>query len=356
MNAGRFIRGVAIAIAMSFAASCSKTSAHADGAANDTATNDGAAGSPAADIVTALPSVPQCGVGVKPSALLVFNRSLPDFAHALIVDATGIYIGAGLVIHAPIEGGNATKLSSMPIFVESFAIVGSFLWMAGEWGVPGLLRFPIQGTAPSFGPAIEGIRNVAGSEDHVFYTQDGWTDVLSYGNDLVSGPVIHAMSPADLIAISGRDVFVATKTIGAAGARIERGSTSGGPTSVVATSTSSIVSLAANTSSVYWVEAGSAAATPVARRAAHDGSTPEVVASLDVSSIAVDEGAAYLTVVRDGSVVEVAADTLQMTVLADGQVRPSAIVQYGPRVYWINDRVVAGVTMPASNAVMTACK
>jgi hypothetical protein len=42
--------------------------------------------------------------------------------------------------------------------------------------------------------------------------------------------------------------------------------------------------------------------------------------------------------------------------LAKGQVRPSTITQYGPRVYWINDIEGSSVRLPTANAVMTACK
>ena len=250
---GRFVRGFAVAGALSLAVSCSKTATSTDGAAS-------------ADGAKVLSSIPPCAAGVGPAVLLVgdpstppsMSFSIPGFAQAVLADATGIYIGAGSIIRAPLEGGSATKISASSISVSSFAVVGSFLWVAGEWGVPGLQQLPIQGPPSSFGPAIEGIRNVAGSADRAFYTQAGWADVLSYGNDLVPGPVIQALGPADLIAISGNDVFLATTILGATNGRIERGSTDGGPTSIVATSTSSIVGLAANTSSFYWVESGGA--------------------------------------------------------------------------------------------------
>jgi hypothetical protein len=329
------------------------------GALND----DGAAGAMEvasdAKIVTVLGAVPPCGPDTKPSSLLTFDHSLPSFAQALLVDDTGIYIDAGLILRAPLGGGGAAELWAMPVIeVYSFARVDSFLWAAGNWGVPGLLRLPLQGTAPSFAPAIEAIQNVAKASGLVFFTVGSSKEVASYGSDLVAGPTISLSNPGTLIAVAASDVFIVTKTGPTAmrtETRIERGSTNGGASALIATSANDILSIAANSASVYWVEAAVVGAPRMVRRAAHDGSNQEVVANMNVSSLAVDEGAVYFTV-EDGTIIETAAATLASTVLAQGQARPSAITQYGTRVYWINDRVVPGPTLPTANAVMTACK
>jgi hypothetical protein len=162
-----------------------------------------------------------------------------------------------------------------------------------------------------------------------------------------------------LIAIAGSDVFIVTTTASPATmsveTKLERGSTNGGASTVLATAANKILSIAANSASVYWVEDAVGSAARTVHSAAHDGSNGQVVANMNVSSLAADEGAVYFAV-DDGTIVETAIDTHAMTVLAQGQVRPSAITQYGPRVYWINDRDDSPPTVPKANAVMTACK
>jgi hypothetical protein len=326
------------------------------------------------DVVTTLAAVPTCDSGTGPSLLLAIDHveplpfgdpstprvpadgSLPDFANALVVDDNGIYFDAGYILRAPPGGGGATRLMASPAFVSSFAVVDSFLWASAQWGVPGLLRLPLDGPAPSFGPAIEGILDVAGASGRVFYTSSGGKVVASYGNDLAPGPTIDLTNVARRpLAIAGADVFVVTSDLGSSSTTIERGSADGGAATVIATSAVDIPSIAASSTFVYWVEAGVGGAPRVVRRAAHDGSNAEVVANLNVSALAVDEGAAYFAV-DDGTIVKTAADTLASTVLAQGQVRPSAITQHGPRVYWINDREESSSSTPTANAVMTACK
>jgi hypothetical protein len=149
-----------------------------------------------------LNAVPPCGPGTQPSSLLA-SDSRQGFTQALLVDDTGIYLNAAnLILRAPLAGGEATALSTMSIFdASSFARVDSFLWAAANWGVSGLLRLPIEGTAPSFAPAFEGIQNVAGALGRVFFT--GFHDwVESYGSDLASGPTIELTGQGTLIAIS----------------------------------------------------------------------------------------------------------------------------------------------------------
>jgi hypothetical protein len=182
--------------------------------------------------------------------------------------------------------------------------------------------------------------------------------VHSFGNDRAEGPTIALTGPeVGPIAIAAGDVFVVTKTgpmTQRIETRIERGSAVGGAATVIATTVVDIPSLAASSTFVYWVEAAIGGAPRVVRRAAHDGSNPEVVANLNASSLAADERAVYAAV-DDGTIVAIDAATLAPTVLAQGQTRPSAITQYGPRVYWINDRLTSA-TPPTANAVMTACK
>jgi hypothetical protein len=318
-----------------------------------------------------LNAVPPCGAGTAPSSLLTVDHSQPftpgvystsGFANALLVDETGIYIDASFIVRAPLEGGRARALWTMQAAVGSFAIVDSVLWAAADWGVSGLLGLPIEGTAPLFTAPYGGIQNVAGAGKSIFFTGNqtpNHNEVESYGSDLASGPTIGLTGLGTLIAISGSDVFIVTTTASPATmsveTRLERGNTSGGVSIVLATSANNILSVAANSASVYWVEDAVGGAPRIVHRAAHDGSNEEIVANMNVSSLAVDEGAVYFAV-DDGTIVETAADTLTPTVLAQGQVRPSAITQYGPRVYWINDRDDSSASMPKANAVMTACK
>ena len=313
-----------------------------------------------------LNAVPPCGAGTAPSSLLTVDHarastpgvySTSGFVDALLVDDTGIYIEAGFIVRAPLEGGRATALWAMQASVSSFARVDSFLWASAGWLVSGILRLPIEGTAPMFAAADEGAQRVAGASGRVFFT-DFHTWVSSYGSDLASGPTITLTGQGTLIAILGSDVFIVTNTAPSATmpveTRLERGNTNGGASTIIATSASDILSIAANSTSVYWVEAAVGGATGTVRRAAHDGSNEELVANMNVSSLAVDEGAVYFAV-DDGTIVETATDTLKPTILAQGQVRPSAITQYGPRVYWINDHESSAIP-PTANAVMTACK
>jgi hypothetical protein len=314
-----------------------------------------------------LDTVPSCVAGTASSLLLSVDHAQPftpgvysasGFANVLVVDESGIYIDAGFIVRAPLEGGRATPLWTMQASAGSLAVVDSLLWAAANWGVPGLLGLPINGTAPLLSAPIVGIQNVAGAAAKLFFTGNH-NEVDSYGSDLTPGPTINLMGQGTLIAISGSDVFVVTTTASPATMTVqttlERGNTSGGTSTVLTTPANNILSLAANSTSVYWVEDAVGGAPRTVHRAAHDGSNEETVASMNVSSLTVDEGAFY-SAVDDGTIVEIAADTLTSKVLAQGQVRPSAITQYGPRVYWINDRADSSTGTPKANAVMTACK
>jgi hypothetical protein len=320
-----------------------------------------------------LNAVPPCGAGTAPSSLITVDHVQPftpgvystsGFADALFVDETGIYIEASFIVRAPLEGGRATALWSMQASVGSFAVVDSILWAAADWGVSGLLGLPIEGTAPLLAAPYGGIEKVAGAGKSIFFTGNqnvNHNEVESFGSDLASGPTISLMGLGTLIAISGSDVFIVTTTASPATmsvqTRLERGSTSGGVSTVLATPANNIniLSIAANSAFVYWVEDAVGGAPRSVHRAAHDGSNEETIANMNVSSLTVDEGAVYFAV-DDGTIVETATDTLTPTVLAQGQVRPSAITQYGPRVYWINDRDDSSASLPKANAVMTACK
>jgi hypothetical protein len=335
---------------------------------------DGGGGTPNGDAVGSvdvgsiiLNAVPSCDAGTAPSSLLTVDDLQPftpgvysttGFANALLVDQTGIYIDAGFIVRAPLEGGRATPLWTMQASAGSLAIVDSVLWAAANWGVSGLLGLPINGTAPLLSAPFEGIRNVAGSATNIFFTGNH-NEVDSYGSALAPGPTIALMGQGTLIAISGSDVFVVTTTASPATMTVqttlERGNTSGGASTVLTTPANNILSIAANSMSVYWVEDSVGGAPRTVHRAAHDGSNEQTVAKMNVSSLAVDEGAVY-SAVDDGTVVEIAADTLTPRVLAQGQVLPSAITQYGPRVYWINSRGLSSARLPSPNAVMTACK
>ena len=318
-----------------------------------------------------LNAVPSCGSGTAPFSLLTVDRLQPftpgvystsGFANALFVDETGIYIEASFIVRAPLEGGRATALWTMQASAGSFAVVDSVLWAAAEWGVSGLLGLPIEGTAPLLAAPYGGIENVAGAGTRIFLTGNqnvSHNEVESYGSDLASGPTITLTGFGTLIAISGADVFIVTTTAHPATmsveTRLERGSTSGGVSTVLTTPANNILSIAANSASVYWVEDAVGGAPRTVHRAAHDGSNEETIANMKVSSLTVDEGAVYFAV-DDGTIVETATDTLIPKVLAQGQVRPSTITQYGPRVYWINDLDDSPPSLPKANAVMTACK
>ena len=318
-----------------------------------------------------LNAVPPCGAGTAPSSLLTVDHVQPftpgvystsGFADALFVDGTGIYIDASFIVRAPLEGGCATALWTMEASVGSFAVVDSILWASAAWGVSGLLGLPIEGTAPVLAAPSEGLQSVAGAGKTIFFTGNqnvNHNEVDSYGSDLASGPTIRLTGLGTLIAISGSDVFIVTTTASPATrsveTKLERGNTNGGVSTVLATPANNILSLAANSASVYWVEDAVGGAPRTVHRAAHDGSNEETIANMNVSSLTVDEGAVYFAV-DDGTIVETATDTLTPTVLAQEQVRPSTITQYGPRVYWINDSDLSSVSLPKANAVMTACK
>lgn len=321
----------------------------------------GAAGSGGNAVAGAFPGLSMCSPAVPPS--VVFTPDGSDYVNAIAVDDTRLYVGAHSVVALPLAGGARTELYSLTVaaWVDQLTVAGANLFAAvPTHNIHVLLALPLDAShepahvAQKVGDAP--FVDMGSDGSNIFYVAGpggalGTVESSSPGG--MAGATLHSNATTIAhIVLQGTDVFLATASGAPPSAyAVERGATSGGTTSVIATSTRPILALAVNGSSVFWSESSP---SPAVKRANYDGSNVALIANVSATSLAADDASLFLT--TDGKVVQVAIDSFQQTDLAQGQIVPSAVVQRGDRVYWINGKYTDVSPPHSSNAVMSACK
>jgi hypothetical protein len=253
------------------------------------------------------------------------------------------------------------------------AIGGGYVFASGSAGAGGgivsirLSDGQIQEPGVPAGPG-DAVPIIASDGTSVFFTgsQPEGGAIWSSSGDGTLGPKL-TTSPGSTptfgfgsLYVLGTDLFVSTLTYDEAMMptfAVEHGATSGGMTTVIATSPTEIGGVTANATEVFWTEGGSLQTPPaVVMRAAHDGTSAATLTTLAATSLAADDTHVFLTTAD--SVVQIDLATGAQTVLASNQVAPARVQQKGDRVYWLDDtddNPMATAAHPA-NAFMTACK
>jgi hypothetical protein len=331
------------------------------GSAGSGASSSGGAADEGASGAGGRTSHPGCVTGPGVTRLYAYAKDGPHGPATLLsVGPTGVYFAGEGVFSLPLAGGSPSAVPTVPFTsISALAVSTSFLFAGATNGQLGV--FPIvDGPATSAGVA-GGVSLLAFDAGRLYVSGGVGLVRMNVGamyGELTAETSFELSGIARGLAAAGDEAFVATST-GGSPLHYSIDRVSGAVATPIVTTLQEIDSVAADVSYVYWAELSSWTfhGTPTAiRRAAHDGSAVETLATLDtgiVFSLAVNDTSVFYS---DGArIVQLDLANRSSVTLADGQNAAMNLTVFGGNIYWETQTAWALSATPTENGISTAC-